>query len=269
MGESAPGLEPELFAKGFISTPERELNSVFSPDGELFLFSRREGQSYRIMETRYGSDGWSQPAVTAFTEEHGGVDPAITWDGNQVFFGSGRPGTLGDSDIWVAERLPGGKWGTPRNVGRPVNTPGNENHASPTTDGSLYFHSAGHPGLGESDIFHAAPADGGYAAPVNLGPTVNSKASDFDPFVAPDQSYLLFSSTREGGFGGGDLHVSFRLADGSWSPAVNLGKTINTSETDYCPKVTPDGKYLFYTSRSTGGGDIYWVDIRVLDQHRP
>ncbi len=269
MGEPTPGLEPEVFAEGLISTSAPELNSVFSPDGGLFMFTRRDSsRTYRIMETRRGPDGWSNPSVTAFTTQNSAVDPAVSWDGKSVFFGSSRPGSLGDSDIWIVEKRTGGEWGTPKNLGSPVNTPGNENHAAPARDGSLYFHSSGHPGHGESDIFRAGVSGTGYAAPVNLGPAVNSEASDFDPFVAPDESYLIFSSTREGGFGGGDLHISFRTADGSWTAAVNLGDTINTTATDYCPKVSPDGRFLFYTSRSTGEGDVYWVDARILDRYR-
>jgi Tol biopolymer transport system component len=268
--QTRPGLEPRIFAKGIVSTAARELNSVFSPDGDLFLFTRRdESQTYRIMETRHGHKGWSAPSVATFSAEHGGVDPAVSWDGKRVFFGSGRPGTLGDSDIWVVDLMPDARWGEPRNLGSPVNTPGNENHAAPARDGTLYFHSAGHPGLGESDIFRAAVSGDGYSTPVNLGPDVNSEASDFDPFVAPDQSFVIFSSYREGGFGAGDLHVSFRTEDGGWTRAVNLGEAVNTSDTDYCPKVTPDGKYLFYTSRSTGEGDVYWVDARIIDRYRP
>ena len=269
MGQDPPALEPQVFANGFISTPARELNSVFSPDGDLFLFTRRDStETYRIMETRNDPGGWSTPSVTPFTREQPAVDPAFSWDGKRVFFGSGRPGTLGDSDIWVVDISSHGHWGEPHNLGRPVNTTGNENHASPASDGTLYFHSGGHPGLGESDIFVASVSGDGYADPVNLGPAVNSSASDFDPFVAPDQSYLIFSSTRQGGSGGGDLHISFRTKGGGWTPAVNLGPDINTSETDYCPKVTPDGRFLLYTSRSTGGGDIFWVDAHIIGRYR-
>jgi len=269
MGQTPPGLEPRIFAEGVISTSARELNSVFAPDGSLFLFTRRDDtDTYRIMETRNGPGGWSSPSVTPFTLRDGGVDPAFSWDGRHLFFGSGRTGTLGDADIWEVELEPDGRWGEPRNLGAPVNTPDNENHASPVRDGTLYFHSGGHAGLGESDIFRAAVSGDEYSDPVNLGAAVNSEASDFDPFVAPDQSYLIFASDRTGGFGRGDLHVSFRTEDGGWTRAVNLGDTVNTPATEFCPKVTPDGRYLFYTSRSTGEGDVYWVDARIIDAHR-
>jgi Tol biopolymer transport system component len=270
MGQTRPGLEAKIFAKGIISTSARELNSVFSPNGDLFLFTRRDHtETYRIMETRYGQNGWSNPSVALFTEIHGAVDPAFSSDGRRVYFGSDRTGTLGDSDIWVVERGPDGTWGEVRNLGHPVNTPGNENHAAPTDDGTLYFHSAGHPGLGESDIFRTGVSADGFSTPVNLGPTINSEASEFDPYVSPDQSYLLFASTRQGGYGGGDLYISFHNEDGSWSSAVNLGDQVNTSATDYCPKVTPDGRFLFYTSRSTGEGDVYWIDAGILEGYRP
>jgi len=114
----------------------------------------------------------------------------------------------------------------------------------------------------------------------------------FDPFIAPDESYIIFASDRPDGFGGGDLHVSFRQDDGTWGEAINLGSTINSPQTDFCPSVTKDGKYLFFSSRRPYEGtypnislayraeldveaenpeqnvDVYWVDARVLEQFR-
>ena len=82
-------------------------------------------------------------------------------------------------------------------------------------------------------------------------------------FVAPDESYIVFDAGRPGGQGGeGDLYVVFRNADGSWSDAVNLGDTINTPGTNFCPMISPDGKYLFYAA----GRDIYWVSAEVIEK---
>jgi Tol biopolymer transport system component len=68
--------------------------------------------------------------------------------------------------------------------------------------------------------------------------------------------------------GKGDLYISFRFADGSWSRAFNAA-VLNTSEADWCATVSPDGKYLFFTRNGTGNGDIYWVDAKIIDELRP
>ena len=93
--------------------------------------------------------------------------------------------------------------------------------------------------------------------------------------VAPDESYLIVSSGRPGGFGQGDLYISFRDEDGDWRQPVNLGESINSEQVDFCPMVTPDGKYLFFSRRwgaswdETTRCEVFWVDVRVLDRFRP
>jgi hypothetical protein len=116
--------------------------------------------------------------------------------------------------------------------------------------------------------------DGSFAEPVNVGLHINSEFGTGDTFVAPDESYLILSSRRPGGSGNGDLFVSFREEDGRWGEPINLGKSINTDQHEFCPMVTPDGKYLFFSRRwgatweETTAGDVYWVDARILDRFR-
>ncbi len=76
---------------------------------------------------------------------------------------------------------------------------------------------------------------------------MNTEFSEHDPFVAPDESYLIFTSTRPGGFGREDLYIGYKKVDGSWTEPKNMGKTINSSGVDFCPMLSPDGKYLFFT----------------------
>ena len=147
-------------------------------------------------------------------------------------------------------------------------------------------------GFGKNDIYWTKLVDGVYTEPVNVGEAINSQASEGDLFVAPDESYIIFvSSDRPFAFGRGDLYVSFRKEDGTWTSAKNMGEGINTEYTEYCPVVSPDGRYLFFTSYrtvdddptagrtyddireayrkpGTGLGDIYWVDAGVIDKLR-
>jgi hypothetical protein len=64
------------------------------------------------------------------------------------------------------------------------------------------------------------------------------------------------------------LYICFRLADGSWSQA-HKSAILNTEDSDWCPAVSPDGKYLFFTRKRTGKGDIYWVDAKIIEELRP
>jgi hypothetical protein len=95
--------------------------------------------------------------------------------------------------------------------------------------------------------------------------------------LAPDESYLIMSPSPAGTSGTGDVHVSFRREDGSWGDLIRLDDTINTPDHEWCPMVTPDGKYLFFSRlRGPAGppwaasttGDVYWVDVRTLDKYR-
>ena len=110
------------------------------------------------------------------------------------------------------------------------------------------------------DIYSSEWRDNNFLPPVKLGPAINTSAYEADVFVAPDESYLIFAANRPGGLGSGDLYVSFRNQDGTWTPSKSLGDGINTETDDFCPYVSVDGKYLFYASR----GDIYWVSMDVI-----
>jgi hypothetical protein len=85
------------------------------------------------------------------------------------------------------------------------------------------------------------------------------------PFIAADESYLIWDTEREDGFGESDLYISFRHKDGTWGKAINLGEQINTNAWEASGYVTPDGKYLFFNR----GHDLYWVDAHFIEALRP
>ena len=115
---------------------------------------------------------------------------------------------------------------------------------------------------------------GASPTPVLVPAPINSEFGIGDTYVSPDESYMVFGSSRPPSLGSGDLFVSFRRDGGGWSEPAHLGETINTEDTDFCPMVTPDGKYLFFARRrgaswkEATAGDVYWVDAKVLEQVR-
>ena len=140
---------------------------------------------------------------------------------------------------------------------------------SVAADGSIYFASDDPGGLGSGDLYVSRFADGRYLAPVNVGAPVNSEYEERGPFIAPDQSYLLFMRARApGNLGMIDLYVSFRNADGSWSAPRNLGPRVNSEGNEICPIVSPDGRYLFFNSSRSGNDDDYWVDAGLIQELR-
>ena len=189
-------------------------------------------------------------------------------DGKTLYFSSKRPVNQDNrpskhANIWVTKLTHSG-WTEPRKLEYPVNTSGNHDCCGTLTkDGMLYFFSRREGGLGKSDIYRARLKDGKYIEVENLGKPVNSEHSDYDSFVASDESYLIFSSDRPGGYGEyNDIYIAFRKIDGTWTEPKNLGYEFRDSGIN---GVTLDNKFLFYTCGRTGEDDIYWVDAKIIE----
>ncbi len=131
--------------------------------------------------------------------------PALSPDGNTLYFVSDNEGGCGGTDIWSCTRN-ANRWSEPVNLGKTINTPGNEMFPFVDLNGDLYFASDGHPGFGGLDIFVAKKSGSGWEAPVNLGQPVNSPSDDFAFAFMPGQSQGTFSSNRPGGLGNDDIY---------------------------------------------------------------
>lgn len=272
LGQEVPGTTPQVFAPGLISVEgERELNSVFSPDGRIFMFSRVVDGNFKMFFSFRRNDGtWQEPRMAPLSKTfpgHREVDMAFSPDGKWLYFISDRPlkgYSLERYNIWRS-RITRDGLHDPEPLGAHINGPGHELYPMLVGDGSLYFSAVRDDSIGARDSYRAQYADGAFEPPVNLGPNINSEVDEGDIFVSPDESYIIHvSSGRTDGLGGGDLYISFKAEDGTWGPGVNMGPGINTDGIDYCPMVTPDGKYFFFTR----GDDIMWVDAQILEGYR-
>jgi len=273
LGQRPPGPAPEVFAPGVISTPAPEGSSWFSPDGRLFLFTRGRSSLDGILLMEQVSGVWSEPRLAPFSAGKHDWDFALAPDGRTVFLASGRPAHPGapvppDHSIWVSRRESEG-WTDPERLPSPVNTGQHDSFPSVTADGTLYFFSNREGGRGRGDIYRSRPVDGRYTRVENLGAPVNSPSHEVDPFIAPDESYLIFCSDRTGGHGKDDLYVVYAEAGGGWTAPVNMGGTVNTPHQEYIPSVTRDGRYFFFTSNESGNRDIYWMDAGIIERLRP
>jgi hypothetical protein len=137
---------------------------------------------------------------------------------------------------------------------------------SVTRDGTIYFASPSGKSLGQNDIYRSRLIGGEYAEPENLGPVINTPGIDHTPYIAPDESYLIYSSSGESP-NPMDLRfrISYRKTDGSWTAPVDPGDKVNAVRSGLCPVVTPDGRFMFFI----GAGDIHWVDAAFIEALRP
>ena len=260
LGQTPPGMEPEIFAPGIISTDLDEFGCTFSPDGKAFYFTRTfmEPRRHTIMVSRYEKGVWTRPEVAPFSGVYSEAEPNFSPDGKRLFFGRLRQADDGSivSDIMLVEWTDA-EWTPPVFV-----IPGM--FATVSENGTLYFTDVSDKS-DKGDIVLSRWVDGAYGSHEKLIGVINSPYKDAHPFIASDESYLIFDSDRPGGYGSADLYISFKKEDGTWGEAINLGSRINTPGYDAIPYVSPDGKYLFYNAK----GDIWWVDAKIIEELKP
>lgn len=291
LGQKPPGMTPEIFAPGIISTGYSERIAAFTPDGKEFYYILYGAPHMVILFTKEENGRWTKPRVAPFSGKYGG-EFNISPDGTKIVFGSFQPldSQGAESEIghtWIVERC-GADWNEPKPL-----RPELFGYPSLSLEGNLYFDSVREDVIGGTDVYMSKLIDGEYTEPVSLGDNVNSEIDEIDPFIAPDESYIIFLRRVQKGLGTTDLFISFRKSDGSWTKANNMGEPINSSALEICPSVSPDGKYFFFTSYRSrhkpysevpltleekirilnspgnGLGDIYWVDARIIKKLRP
>ena len=127
--------------------------------------------------------------------------------------------------------------------------------ATVSSDGEWLIFAAdfGHQGYGNYDLYISYITPEGWSEPENLGENINSAYWDSGPSISPDSRTLYFTSDRPGGFGGRDLYISTRQANGKWGPAVNMGETINTAGNELYPYIHADNQTLYFTSDAWPG----------------
>jgi len=306
LGQTPPGDTAELFAPGIVSTGMYTRDIAMTPEGDELYFGVLLGGLAIIMETKMVDGVWTKPEVAPFSQnsEYLNLEPHITPDGEHFYFLSTRPPpgvemAPGESrswtnqDIWAMDRV-GDGWGEPYNPGPPINTDAPEFFPSVTNDGTMYFTRGEEEGQG-SYIYRSRLVDGEYTGSERLGPEVNSTESQYNAFIAPDESYIIVcTSQHEEGLGRDDYFVVFRDEDDQWSQPINLGDRVNSPRGgEFSPYVSPDGKYFFFMAVRSGpveplppmltadylrdlyagpynnSVNVYWMDAGFIEDLRP
>ncbi len=260
--QTPPGNVPELFAPGIVSTENHEGSLVVSPDGKeicYVIFFNAEGFT-QIYCMSYTNSQWSEPGILPFSGQYQDAYLAMHPDGSRLYFQSNRPIdrsiSMYEYNIWYSDRE-GDSWSEPKPMEQPINGLGNLSGPSVTSSGTMYFTLM----EGRSnELYCSEYINGGYQEPERLPDAVNAVYQQFDSYIAPDESYLLFCAyERDDSYGGVDLYISFRDEGGNWSKSVNLGAEMNTSEHEGSATITPDGRYIFSTRYNNGNLDVFWV----------
>lgn len=279
-GDMAPGDLPEAVAAQAPSTPapfvpgivpmDGEVQAaVPAPEGRVVYMAAAVGESgmTRIMEAHWDEEtaSYGEPTPLHFSDgEYLEQSPALAPDGSYLLFASARPATgdIFDFNIWVAqwEEIPDeegelqGAWGDPWPLPG-VNSPAWDGAPSLATNGNLYFASEREGPTAGPTLFVSQLDQGMWGVPEPLPEPLNAGAADTDPWIAPDESLLLFSSNRDGVF---DLYVAFRSEVGGWLEAAPLGDAVNTDGNERAPAMSQSGDYLFFQRDGEG---VLWLPV--------
>uniref|UniRef100_UPI00404B430C hypothetical protein n=1 Tax=Fulvivirga sp. TaxID=1931237 RepID=UPI00404B430C len=225
----------QMLSPDIVSDVAWESNGSYSPDGTMFLYSTHfmySGSTIICMMLKNGQ--WTDPEIASFSGQYADIDPIFSPDGKRIYFTSRRPiNPYGpdneDTNLWYVDVNENG-FGQPEQVSAAINSDENQFYNSITNKGTIYFHSRA---SDSNNIYKAILTNGIYEVAL-LDSTINTGHSEADPFISPNEDYLIFASNRPGGYGNHDLYISFHN-DGKWSEPINLGETVNSEDNDFAP----------------------------------
>lgn len=267
LGQTPPGMTPEVFAPGIISTGMWEYGAVFAPSMKELYWVReveKNGeleQEFVVLEQKAGK--WHERVIG---ERYG--TPSLSTDGKTMFFGRA-----------YKERTSDG-WSEPKRLG-PAFEDIRIMRVTASMNDTIVMDEATREGAGQ--LRYSRLVDGKWEVPKPLPATINTGQWNAHPYIAPDESYIIWDGQRNSEVRNADLFISFKQADGSWGEAIKFDERINTPEDDFAALVSPDGKYLFFNrvvgtfdwtspsgeTETISNVDIFWVDAQVIEDLRP
>lgn len=248
--------KPEMVGPYVISQSHFEGHASIVPLGnEIYfaVYSNDHGYSTIAYSTKINGQ-WKKPEIASFSGKYSDGSPALSPDGQMLFFSSRRPIDKNNkinssNDIWFVERIDATSWGEPIRLKAEINTEYNEFSPSIDNNGNLFFCSNRPGGFGDLDVYTVDFVDGSYQNPRLLDSAINSKYHEGNVGVSPDGNMLfIMIQHKPGDYGYDDIHYSIKKM-GKWLPAQNIGSDVNTYSYDFSPKVSPDGSTLYFSSR--------------------
>lgn len=261
IGQKPPSLTPERFAPGIVSTEDWQISGVFTPDLKEFYFIREVGETEKDKKMEFVviqniNNRWQESVISPRVGQ-----PFIAPDGKTLHLGRR-----------YMERTEAGGWSEIKSLGASFEEI-QIMRLTASSQGTFVFDEMKPDGV----LRYSRLIDGKREEPKPFSKEINTGKSNAHPFIAPDESYILWDGRRDSGQGNADIYISFREEDDSWGEAINLGDQVNTVTSEFGAHVTPDGKYLFF-NRDMGkikasdkyeDVDIFWVDAKIIEKLRP
>ncbi len=200
--------------------------------------------------------------------------PLITPDESIMYFTSRREGSVGNlkdaygnyyEDVYMSQKMEDGKWGTPKNLGAPINTNTHDACVALSFDGNQMIIYRTSNDLLTGDLYLTRTDFVGWTSPVKLGAEINTPFIETSACFSTDTSVIYFSSNKPGGFGGKDIYRIKKLPNGRWSMPMNVGPTINTDKDEDSPFLHPDGTTLYFSSKGHNTMGDYDVFKTILN----
>ena len=241
--------------------PDDIANPVFAANGEEFYYV--DAKDKNIYYSKIEQGNWTRPQIAGFSDAGNNAEPFISADSHMALFISNRAiNGVSKLRIYKSER---------ENRSQPwsrgvllLESASEQDLYFPNVgaDGTLYF-GVDKPGVWNSDDMYMKIDDKVSILPAPL----NSDKWEWDPFLSPDGSYMVFCSNRHATEDKNtDIFVSFRQGDNSWGPAIALGDSINTGEFETAATITNDGKFMLFTRNYKAGMKHYIVSTEVIQQ---
>ena len=210
LGEDMTPGEPKMFDSK-INTRFNESTPVFTKDGKTMYFTRnnfldgKKGKDankvtlVKIYKATLENNKWTKITELPFnSDNYSTAHPALSPDGNTLYFASDMPGSIGQSDLFKVKVNNDGSYGSPENLGKTINTEGRETFPFVSDENELYFSTDGHPGLGGLDVFVSTiNPDGSFGEVQNLGADINSPKDDFAYLIETKSRRGFFTSNKE------------------------------------------------------------------------
>jgi len=249
LGQPPPGEKAVRFAPRLITYEVHESPIILQDGKGILIGSMMEGLKYY----RWMNGIWSLENTLPFDLPANCNGMSLSPSGNRIYF---LIWTGDDENFHYIEKR-GEGWSALHSLGDQVNDFPTHWQFSIAMNENLYFSTGG-------KIVVSAFDGNQHRKPVPLKQVNNEDLEGGTPFIAPDESYLIVSIEN-------DLHISYRLSNNKWTEPVNLGPSINMKDCyDLCPRISPDGKYLFFISRRSGPDfRIYWSEAGFIGRLKP
>lgn len=267
--------EPTPFSPGSIPDSANALSPVFTPDCRTVWYTVGNGVQSTIVTSHMTHGNWTAPTTAEFSGKWRDLEASMAPNGSYLIFASNRPaadtgapldGNWGGKaqpgrggNLWRVDRR-GSGWGKPVRLPDAINAGTSVFSPAVAKDGSLYFMKAS-PETGRFQIYRSQMTRGEYG-PAERVSFSDEQWTNVDPAVAPDESFVVYSSTRpptaEKDM---DLFI-VRRQNGVWGAPQSLGPRVNSPSGEIEARLSPDTRTLFFASRRGGEHTRMWrVDL--------